>query len=331
MSLLFGDSFGHYNGGNLTEKYDAVFDNNIAISSTIARTGGRCLQIVSGASGPIKLLGANFQQLIVQVAFSLDTPGASQQTTIFQARVNGVGYNIAIRVNGDSSFSIWRGNPGDGGSVELKRTDFRAAIWNCWNYVECSMVFSDTNGSVVLNVNGRQIANLTGIRTTATIGNQFADSVQLYGAPSNGAHSYLADFVVLDPSVAPNTAFLDGCKVYVTVPTADGNPVAWAPLAGANWQNVSTVPPNEATYNSSSTVGQIDQYSHPAIAPGGSTTAAIQHVMDLVVDSGARTVASDIAGTVGTGFALTTTNAFYCTPSDTAPAFPLAAGPKVTA
>src|SRR5262249_50646336 len=139
-----------------------------------------------------------------------------------------------------------------------------------------------------------------------------------------------------------NTTSVPGCKVYVTVPTSNGAPIQWTPSAGTNFANASTIPPVTTSHNSSSTVGQIDQYVHPLpTMPAATGIVSVQHCMDLLVDSGTRDVASDVGGVAGTGITVTNTSLQYVlTVYDTNPggggawaqgAFPLAAGPKVTA
>ena len=329
------DSFGHYNSADFPAKYVRVGDNGIVVNSTIARTGTRCLQIVSGADGPVlDFRPTQYIRLIAQGAWNVDTPGVGQQFNTFSFDIATHGYNIRIRVNGDSSLSVWRGNPNDAGSVELQRSSFRPFKWNTWNWISADCTFSDTLGSVVVNCNGRVVANVSGVRTTGVLGLEFCDAFEVMGTPTNGPLCYVADFALIDPSGGSVTAAVPSGKIYVTVPNANGNPVQWAPLAGQNFANVNEVPPDgDTSYVSSATVGQVDQYQHPAIVPAGASIAAYQHVLDGRVDSGTSpTVASDIAGSVATGKQFTTSYLMYVNPQDGDPgAFPVNAGPKVTA
>jgi hypothetical protein len=119
--------------------------------------------------------------------------------------------------------------------------------------------------------------------------------------------------------------------------------LAWIPLTSTNWVEVSENPPDgDTSYNSSGNIGDVDQYLYPmAGVPANSQIFFITHELDMKVDSGARSVTSDVAGVPNaTSYALTSNYHIYCTPYDVNPAttkafvaadFPLKAGPKVTA
>jgi hypothetical protein len=337
MSTVFADSFGHYS--TLLTKWDLDGDAQIVDNAALARTNSRFLQIVSGSFGPYKLLPANYTKLIAQVAVKLDGPGPSHFIPAVDLGQN-LDYNIRVIINGSGSLSLWRGD-GDTGHGQIYETDARPFIWNAWNYIEAVCFFDAVNGSVTLYCNGRLVGSLTGTRTVRQAGSPFTNYVQLLGAPANGTTSYLADFVLLDWDVAPNITPISCAKVYVSVPTANGNPVAWTPSTGANWENVDEIPPDTVTLNTAAVIGTLDQYQHPLTGvPGLATIVAVQHCQCLAVDSGAATVASVVVGTVGAGFGVASTvYAIKCAPLDLNPAtvaawsqasFPVAAGPEVT-
>jgi len=332
VSVIFADSFGHYD--SLLTKWDAAGDNTIITNATIARTNNRCMQILSGASGPGKTLPANYAQLVGQVAVNADTPGLTQNPTIMQFQLSGVGYNIGIRVNGNGSMAIWRG-PGDTGEVPLSTSTLRPWIWGGWCYVEAQCTFSSTVGFVTVWVNGQQIMQIGPLRTVAFAADQFSNAWQLFG--NGGGLWYMADAVIIDPTVSPNNGRIPQTKIYAQVPNANGTPTSWIPFTGTNFSEVNTIPPpGDTSYCSSSNVGDIDQYLHPSTGiPVDSAVAALQHCLALRSVAGAVTVNSDLAGTVATpGFALTTSYLIYHNPSDgpwSLGSFPVAAGPKLTA
>jgi hypothetical protein len=326
MPAVFMDSFGHYAVNN---KWSSAGSSQINIPVAYARTNTGVLQIVGGVFGPQFLFPSNLTNVIGQVAVNANTPGATQNPTVMEFVAPGQ-YNIAVRINGDGSVAIWRGN-GDTAEVQLATSTNRPYIWNTWNTFECTCFFSATVGTVVLKVNGQQCINISGIRTVSFAANQFCSAFQLLG-PGTGLW-YMADCVVLDWSSAPNNTPIAQAKVYVVTPFENGNPVNWIPLAGSNFSEVNQIPPpGDTSYNSSGNIGDVDQYHvNPTGVPGAAVIQALQHNMDLRVDSGARTVASVIGGVVGSAQALTTSYVIYPFPQDSIPAFPVGVGPKVTA
>ncbi len=327
--LVFGDSFAHYDTADIGAKWDVTGNVQIVVNASLARTNNRCCQMLSGTQGPAKAFTPHYTSLIGQVAVNVNTPNVAQSLTVMEFQIAGVGYNIGIRVNGDGTLSAFRGS-GDTAEVELARSTLRPFAWGTWNYIEAQCFFSATVGTVVVRCNGRQVLNLSGIRTVCFASSQFSNAFSLKGA-GNGLY-YLADCVLIDWSSSPNNTFIDQAKVYVQMPTANVS-VQWTPLAGSNFSEVNEIPPDgDTSYNSSSTVGQVDQYSiSNSAVPGAASIAALQHCMDMRIDSGARTVASVVGGSVGSAVALTTSYLIYPFPYDTVPSFPVGVGPKVTA
>jgi hypothetical protein len=343
VSLVFADSFGHYATADILAKWTAKGDVQIVNNAAIARTNSRCLQLLSGSECLLQTLAAHYTQLIQQVAFRLDSPNPAQSVSVMQFRdsaVSGVDhYNIGVRLQSDGTVSIWRGS-GDSIEAPLQVSTLRPFVWGtAWNYFECACLFNATMGTVVLRVNGRTIISLSGIRTVAQASRVFTDQVELFG--NGGNNQYYADYALIDSSVSPNNSFISQTKIYVEMPTANAS-ASWTPLAGTNFSEVNEIPPDgDTSYNFSANVGDVDQYVTGLTGvPAAANIAAVQHCMDMKVDSGARTVASVVGGSVGDSNALTTSYVIYPFPYDQNPLgpanwdqsqFPVNFGPKVTA
>lgn len=339
MSLVFCDSFDTYT--DLTTRYDSVFSDSINRSG-VARTGVGCLSIDSAAFGPGKTIRQVTDCLI---ADSYWTNGAG---SVFMLGNEGggpayqQGQCVGLVLNNDGSLSLQAG-PSRGyftwgtsaagvfqfskyNSVALRTTIGAAATMTVW-----------CNGVVVLTLAGIDNRNL---HDTSKL---YVDAFALFGPPGNAFNAFHDDLYVLDCSDAVNNQYLGALRIYAAVPVADGA-VQWTPSAGsANYPNVDAIPPTGAVYNSSATVGQVDQYSHPLPAgvPSNSQLYALQHSQDLEVDSGSRSVTSDMEGTPNAGaVALPSGYALFAWPYDINPItglswvaadFPLLAGPAVTA
>lgn len=337
MALTFCDSFDFYT--DLNTRYDFVFANGIDTAGH-ARTGNGCLIIISGGYGPGKNIAAT-NDCLIALAWNSNQPG---DVVWFGCagggpHINAVGGTVGIQVNGDGSISA----KGAGPYNPIFATSAASIVsFGVYNYIAARVVVG-ASGSIKVWCNGALVIDVSGVdnRNFFIPANLFTNGFQMMG-PGGVTTTYIDDLYVLDCSAAPNDDFLGACRIYAAVPTADGA-VEWAPSVGtSNFPNVDSIPANTAVYNSSATVGQVDQYSHPL--PGGvpsnSQLFALQHSQDMEVDLGSRSVTSDVAGVPNPGaLALPTNWQIFAWPYDVDPAtglswvaadFPLLAGPKVT-
>jgi hypothetical protein len=347
MALIFADGFDNYGGPNLpvTPFWDTNGnDVDINITPGIPRTGRGCLNIKSAAFGPIKSFGADYTHILFCTAFNVSAEQAPRNLMRFMNSAYGGIPIVGVVVNpsnGAIEFTADPGSPGPTVSTPPGVYHFGAGYQSVAVEIEN---FTNTTGIITCWVNGVMVYHQTGLNTRygGFANPAFCSGVQLMGAGGIPAFCYHDDFYALDCSVAPNNTFLGALKLYSIPPTANGA-VAWAPLAGSNWSEVNEVPPDDDTsYNSSGNIGDVDQYVYPLTGPpANSSLLFVQHELDMKVDSGSRSVASDVAGVVNaSATALGNAYHIYPTPYDLNPStglpwvagdFPLNAGPKVTA
>lgn len=337
MSLLFADSFDHYL--TITDKWDtAGTDCSIRLNTGVARTGIGALQINSAAFGPVKTFG-HIAELLVALSWNSSVSGYVFAFDNFDAAPGFNGQTLGLLVNIDRSVSVIR-RPSSIATV-LGQSAAGVVTFNTYNSIAMQATIA-VLGHVQVWVNGAKvldfIANTTHTTNPALL---YSNGVTLMG-PGGIPVCYIDDVYLLDCSISPNTTFLGARRIYAIVPTADVSS-QWTPLSGANWTNVDEIPPDgDTSYNFSSGIGQVDQYEYTlAAVPTSSGIAAIQHCLDMKVDSGARSVASNIEGVSATGIApLSSGYIIYPVPYDLNPAtglawqeadFPLGAGPEVTA
>ncbi len=354
MPLLFCDGFGHYN--NLVPKWDFPF--NGVIVNGIARTGTQCCRVTNGSAGPAKILGQQqvatyYDHLLQGVALNVvGIPTNSEIMNFTLVAPASVAVNISLRLNTDGSISVIRG-AGDGPAVTLATSAAGLFTFTAdttqWNYIECKWKGHASNGFVEVRLAPpgqpmSTIITLTGVKTVSFSSAPVANLIQLSinAGINNG---YFADYYLLDWSdpTLPDSDYLGGVKIFYSVPFADGSPVQWTPLAGANWQEVSEVPPDDdSSYNVASTVGLLDAYQHNTTGlPANSTIMAVQHIMDVRTDAGSRAIRSVVNGVphansvyIGGNYAMFTYQ--YDLNPATAAAwkgadFPSTFGPEVTA
>lgn len=334
MSLIFADSFDTYT--DLHSAYSIVLGT--IVTGGQARTGPGCVAIISGAFGPGKfhrrtsdllVASAWLSSMQAEALWLLDsTSFAGGNGQVLRAVVNIDGsVSVQTRTNGPTiatsapgvvNFNVYN-------SIALRGTNAGGVTWYARVYV---------NGILVLTT--PVVDPLTG---TSQL-----NGFELMGPGGSGGIAYHDDVYVLDCSDAVNNDYLGALRCYASVPDADGT-VQWTPSVGAtNFSNVNQIPPDQNTiYNSSSTIGQIDQYRHPLNpqVPANARIFAVQHRMDLEVDSGARSVTDDVGG-VQSPNAVALASGYVIdpwpyddNPITTAPwqqaDFPLLAGPAVTA
>lgn len=332
MGLLFCDSWDNYSV--LTDFWDGTgTDCTIRLNTGKARTGIGCLQINSAAFGPQKNFNHLNDVLICTAWFSSN---AGQVFRFLQT--DNLGPNVSAVVNSDGSITFNNGNL----PIFLGQTVAGLVQFNTYVSIAVRVKnFTAATGELTCWVNGAQVFHQTGLNTAYDPAHPYCNAIQLMG-PGGIPTCYHDDTYVLDCSFAPNNTFLGALRLYALPPTGNASPLQWTPLAGTNWSEVSEVPPDgDTSYVSSSTVGQIDQYTYPLTGvPVGASLIFLQHDLDMEVDSGSRSVASDVAGIPApTSTALSSNYHIYPTPYDTNPStgvqfvtadFPLNAGPKVT-
>ena len=341
MSLIFMDGFDHYS--DLGTNYDYQNANNFIVTGH-ARTGLYCLYLSSYAYGPARNI-LDTSDCLVATCCNCTIGGNIMQLGTFGAGAGlsnfAQGGVVILVANGDGSISVT-------GGVSRANQVFgtsaaglvRFGVYNSFAMRTTVGASARTrvyvNGTLVLDLNGYDNRNLVApARTTI-------NCFMLMAPPGNlFADCYHDDVYVLDCGTPPNDGYLGALRIYTGVPDADGA-VQWAPsLGAANFANVDSIPPNQATeFNSSGTSGQADQYRYPLPSlPGGSQIFAVQHCQDVQVDSGSQSVTSDVGGVVSP-LAVNPGNGwqFYTWPYDVNPVtgspwalsdFPAYAGPRI--
>jgi hypothetical protein len=338
MGLIFADGFDNY--GVILDLWDFQgSDNSIRQNTGAARTGIGCLQINSAAFGPTKTFNSTSTPLCC-TNWNSDTPGIVMAFCNFLADIGQNSWILLAAANTDGSITVKRGPTGL--SAVLGTSAAGKVQFNVYNNICMQVFIHPTLGTVTVWCNGAVVLALTGQNTTHPEGGgNICDGIQLMG-PGGIPTCYHDDVYMFDCTTTPNNTFVGALKLYALAPTANAA-VVWTPNAGTNWSNVSEVPPDgDTSYNSSSNVGDQDQYVYPATGvPSNSSIFFVQHEQDLKIGAaGSRSVGSVINGAAPqSSIALTSNYHIYPAPYDNQPGgsnpwtlanFPINAGPKVT-
>ena len=141
---------------------------------------------------------------------------------------------------------------------------------NVWYYIELKTTISDAAGVAIVRVNGTEVLNLSAVDTKNTA-NATADTVR-FGA-GGGVALDLDDIYINNDG-----AFYGDMKVECLRPDGAGTTTQWTPSAGSNYQNVDDVGDHDvdATYNYTSSAGNIDLYTLSNLSVATGTIKGVQ-------------------------------------------------------
>lgn len=254
-----------------------------ACSSFAAITGrlgwGAALSVGAGTFS--KYFAAQHTTLIVGAAVNFKDIDATQIFTFLHAGVQ----QITVQYSGDAirTIRVRRGNYS--GAILAESTWLVTP--NAWYYVEFKCTFADgTGGSFELRINGTPIITATGLDTLNTTGYE-PSRVDL------DLQNAYDDIYWADNTGAQWNDFQGELAIEGILPNADGTNGDFTPQgAGANYVEVDDPAGNtdgDTTYNSSSTAGHKDSFTHPALAHSGTILAVAAGAWARKDDAGSRT------------------------------------------
>lgn len=315
--LLFCDSFDHYTtAAAFALKYGTALNSAYTLNSGAGRnsTYGLRLNDVTfySAQGVGYVLPSNVTgKLFVGFAVNM-AARAGEQCLV--AYMDGTTVQCTVNIQADMKINVRRGNTGSGTVIA---TSTNAIAFGAYHYFEVAITIHNSAGTIDVRWDEQNVAGLSGLTSQNTRNgtNNYANKVNLWGAPSNAALGGSAtivdvdDLVIYDDTGSYNNAFLGDCRVQCIVPTGAGATTNFTPSAGSNYQNVDEATPNDETdYNSSSTANDIDLFTMGDITP---TSGAIKAVMVWMYarkdDGGVRQLAGAVRSGGTNAFATTVT------------------------
>ena len=298
MALLFMDSFDHYATADLTKKWSGAIPISFEVIPSIGATGRHSSNGIRWAAGNFggrtltKLLATSGATVVVGFAFVqyAGTFSSLVVGTIFDPTIyNQANYVVAIRqagtvqvwvrINQSGTLTVLRGSTELGTTVKAL-----TAGAGLYSFIELKVLIDSSVGTVNLQVNQEVWLSLTA-QNTRNAASATWDEI-LIGGMRGGGSPYVGwdydDVYVLDGAgPAPWNTFLGDCRVDVRNPTAAGATTGWTPSAGANWQNVDDVAPNDDTdYNSVVTLNAVDTFVTQDAPVAGATIFGVQHCIN---------------------------------------------------
>lgn len=147
--------------------------------------------------------------------------------------------------------------------------------------VECRYAVANSNGRVVLKINGIIAIDFTGDTQPSTETTVDAAVLGYLSGVGDGYAYY--DNIIVDDAGWIGKTYIQGRAV-----TGAGNSTQWTPSAGNNWDCVEERPASDADYVSSNTVGHLDLYAAGNMSGSIGSVRAV-HILARAVKEGAPT------------------------------------------
>jgi hypothetical protein len=253
---------------------------NVAIDPTTFRKFGKSLMLSPGG-GLFKNLTGTPGTIILAAGLTY-TAGAAPEVQFWNT-ADQTGANITVTVDQvNHRLQVRAGS--NNGSVLLSSAN-NSALAQTWIFFELKIVFSATVGSISLKIFQPGGANATVTASglnTAPSGAQCA-SYTLQNDPSGSEPCWFDDHYCLD-TTGGSLNDVTGADVVIEALFPNANvAVAFTPLSGSNFQMVDEhAMDGDTSYNKSTTVGNIDDFTVGALSDTPTT------IYDVAVVSCAR-------------------------------------------
>jgi hypothetical protein len=237
-----------------------------------------------------KVLGSNFVELIVGVAFYIPNQSFPSGMQIIEF-LDTTNVQCDLRVDSTGHLFFTRNGTTLGSASSL------ALVVNSgWHYIEMQAKIDNTTGTAQVWVDGLSWVSLTG-QDTQNTANAFANRV--YINQSYGIVNYIKDIYILDTGTGTNTSRTGDVTVSVFYPNAAGVNQQYTNNGGSSQTNsvqdginhTGTWPDGDTTYISDATIGHISDFAHQALSLTGTFYGVVHVTYMRKDDAGARSAA----------------------------------------
>lgn len=282
MAVVYIDGFDH---GDITQcllRYEG-HNGTARVSKVASRTGtGIRIQNNSG-SGFLEKSVASAGTYYVGVAMYFDYAGNFETAQGIITFMEGTTTHVDLRFSTgatSSTLTVTR----NGTTLATGTTTIAKSTWY---YIEMMVTVHDSTGAVIVRVNEVEDINISGVDTRNGV-TGVTNKIRLWNSGSSGGTN---PGLTVDDFYIDSSQFQGDCKVELSLPTGAGTTTQFTPSAGSNFQNVDdTSPDDDASYNSSSTVGQIDTFQMGNLNTVSGSVKAVQVAVKWRKDdAGSRT------------------------------------------
>lgn len=294
MSMIFCDSFDHYDTATMPQKWPSSGGLASSIGAYGRRAGSKGLRCDRGYV--IRNIAAK-TTLYVGFAFRVEKmPSAGNycgMLRLSEATKNHM--NLALTSSG--TMQLWFRGYG----LDLKGTTTVSLLLSAFNYIEFGVKIDDTTGWYDLRLNGTSVLSATNV-DTRDLGDGNITSILLGDPISKESQMWYDDLYVNDSLGSVNNTFLGDVRVDCVMPDADGTYLDATPSTGtSHFALVDEIPPTTTDYNSLTATDQKDTYGFAALPSVGTTSIKGIQINSNVLknDAGSRGI-SNVALSGGT-------------------------------
>jgi len=345
MTLLMAEGFDLIATADLATKWSIVQNNpanggNITTGGRISGNKFRCSADItfnsSTLSGALGLIHPAKTTVVAGFACQF-FGGPATQNDMFSFLDTAGGYQGRMAFNTTTNvIDVYRGNYATlicSGSTTMSQNRFY--------YVEIKWVLDPTAGSVILRLDGVQVASFTG-NTQQTgnhnIGQTWVGQVGGMSIGNTASHiNYRIDFddiYICDTLGTVNNDFLGDLRVYGILPDNSATYTQFNRVGASatNWQSVNENPNNgDTTYVTNNLVGTVDTYMFQNLPADAATViAVIGEPVTRKDDVGYRTIGTHIrmpSGSEGDAPTTTPVSSVYTIPEHIMETNPATAAP----
>lgn len=336
MSLLFVDSFGHYDTPDIGLKWSAATHGDLTGDYGISTrniggpdSGGQALKL-GGVGNTVRKNLAGARTVIVGSGLYYDT-APLDNASFWMQLLGSDAPQLVLTLTPDGAIQAYRQSTLAGAADILVGASGDGVLEpGVYAYVEVKATISaGTAGALEVRVNGLPVLTLEGVRTNATGSTvEQTTGVLLGNGTGTAGTTYFNNLYICDTLGGINNDFFGQVSISPSSPSSDGTYHEFATQIGhVHYLQVSGALPT--AYVSSSVVGARDTYGFGPfggfLAEPGTAICAVQ-VIDLsITDSiGQRAIAHmakhGISEQVSAAFTVTTARAYHATLQETDPA-----------
>lgn len=285
MSLRWFEGFDHISTDQMFRKWTSVTGSGQILGP--GRFAGACWNFNS-VNGPnnnfIYMDMPTVGTFYFGLAFSMEYGDGSGPTIVLG---DGNSTQIDVRFNADASISVTRN-----GTV-LDTTPAGTFTFKFFHYLEMKVVISDTDGEIILKVDGQTHISRSSLDTQNTL-HPYITRFRLQPFPNQGAYNIkFDDIYFLDALGTTNNNFLGEVRVQTNYPNANGDVNNFTSYgASNNWQCVNQIiSDDDATYSASGHIGDKDLYRIQPFNFTGAIFGVQASITYRKDDVGVRTIA----------------------------------------
>jgi hypothetical protein len=299
MSLLHYENFESLNDASLPCKYTLSADANATHSIVTDTWAGQALKI--NRIGRMSVLLPNSPStVIVGCLFKYDRLNNATRPGLALINIIGIAVtHLEIRIAESGLITIIR----EGGAGTILDTGTIILKNGVWYHLEIKTTISNS-GSIVINIDGIEDVNFSGDTQNGTSSVVDRCGFGLENTNSLVMEAYYKNTYICDSAGSTNNDFLGNIVIETLRPTADGTTNDFTPLnAGDNYVEVDEASQDgDTSYNSSSTVGNIDLFGMDNISNTINSVLATGINIAMKKTDGTNRLITDVIRQGGTNY-----------------------------